>query len=82
MGHYEAAADILQKFCEIISDQAYCFANLAICLSKQGNKNEALAAIEQAIKLKPKDEKLKYNREQIKMGTIEELKSGETILME
>lgn len=68
-GHYKAAENLLRKVCEIRPDKGWYFSNLAICLSKQGKKEEALSACDRAIELEPENEAFRHNRKSFELGS-------------
>jgi len=69
-GHYKAAENLLRKVCEIGPDEGRLFSNLAICLARQGKKEEALSACDRAIELEPENEAFRHNRKSFELGCI------------
>ena len=69
-GHYHAAERLLRKACDIRPNGSLNWANLALCLERQGKKSEALMACDRAIELEPENEAFRHNRKAFELGPI------------
>jgi non-specific serine/threonine protein kinase len=59
--HFRAACELLQAQLKVDPDDVQVLAGLAICQTKLGSKDEALANIERAIRLEPRNATLIYD---------------------
>lgn len=74
--HYKAAAEILQRVCEIRPQKAVCHSNLAICLAGQEKNKEAISACDRAIELEPDNDIFLHNRESLELNKADLIYHG------
>ena len=69
-GEFGRAATAYQKAIELNSKQPFgIYKNLGYCLSKQGQKEKAISAYKEALKLQPNNKFVSHNLEKIKVYT-------------